>query len=463
MPPRPGLIIAAVLAAVAVCGCMLALTLPGFLHDWRSAQLPARHRSERVQPAKTARSARGDRDSQRPTAVPGNATPAARHDDWRNWPLIIALWFGGWTVTGGLALSVLAGVLVRRRIRNRRRRDYERYELHLSMHDEAKPQDLEEMVEAIANVVRVFPEERARDGQPFIAFELHYGPGEHGDMEWTLAVRCESKVAKAIDGEIAAAYPDVRVGQRHGEDPQPMAGTLREPGYVLRYRKARSFVYALNSAQDRREGSPPIEAIAQAQVALGETSCVRIQLIPAPVLIEDWARRRFRRHENRLVRSETWGASEAGLRGSLDQQEMRDAKRTQNRSMFWMEVQVAARTRAAANRVGSRVQASRGDNRLHRRWMIWPRRLRLYRERFATAYPPLWPTPTLRSLVSAAEVAHMLELPSARMKGVPVRRMALPRLPAPPDVERALAGDVVPPPPEALADDAIPTPRTAAV
>ena len=39
-------------------------------------------------------------------------------------------------------------------------------------------------------------------------------------------------------------------------------------------------------------------------------------------------------------------------------------------------------------------------------------------------------------LVSAAEVAHLLELPSARMKGVPVRRVTIPRIPAPPEVAR---------------------------
>jgi len=460
MAPRPGMIIAAVLAAATICGGVLALTLPGFLDQWQSSQAPVKHRTEQADPTLATR-AEGQ-DEPRPSRAPESRPNGDPHGGW-DWPLIIGLWFGGWTVIGGLTLTALACALVRRRIRNRRTRDYQLYELRLSMHDEAKPRDLDELVEAIANLLRAFPEERARDGQPFIAFEMHHGPGESGDLEWTLAVRCESKIARAIDGEIAAAYPDVRVGQRHGEDPQPITGVLRTPGYVLRYRKARSFVYALNTEQDRSEGSPPMEAIAQAQVALGEPSSVRIQLIPAPVLIEDWARRRFRRHENKLVRSETWGAAEAGVRGSLNQQEMRDAKRTQNHSMFWIEVQVAAQTRASANRVGSRVQASRGDNRLHRRWMIWPRRLRLYRERFPTAYPPLWPTPSLRTLVSAAEVAHILQLPSARMKGVPVRRMTLPRLPAPPDVDRAVTEEPAAPPPAtlAVADEAIPTPPPA--
>jgi hypothetical protein len=36
----------------------------------------------------------------------------------------------------------------------------------------------------------------------------------------------------------------------------------------------------------------------------------------------------------------------------------------------------------------------------------------------------------------AAEAAHLRALPTARMKGVPVRRLMLPRIPAPPEVMR---------------------------
>jgi hypothetical protein len=62
-------------------------------------------------------------------------------------------------------------------------------------------------------------------------------------------------------------------------------------------------------------------------------------------------------------------------------------------------------------------------------------RQNLYRRRFPRALGPL--LPTTRSLVSAAEVAHLLALPTARMKGVPVRRVTLPRIPAPPEAMRA--------------------------
>ena len=61
-----------------------------------------------------------------------------------------------------------------------------------------------------------------------------------------------------------------------------------------------------------------------------------------------------------------------------------------------------------------------------------PVRQNLYRRRFPTATPPLLPSP--RALISAAEAAHLLALPTARMKGVPVRRVAIPRIPMPPEI-----------------------------
>ena len=63
----------------------------------------------------------------------------------------------------------------------------------------------------------------------------------------------------------------------------------------------------------------------------------------------------------------------------------------------------------------------------------------LYRQRFPDAYPPLLPTlgfGGFHSLVSASEVAHLLTLPTARMKAVPVRRLTIPRLPPPPEIAR---------------------------
>jgi len=246
----------------------------------------------------------------------------------------------------------------------------------------------------------------------------------------------------ALDAAISAAYPDVRLGRRHSEPPAPRPGSLRVPGCVMRFRKKRSFVYPLLATSDQA-ASPPLEQIARAQVALGEPSIVRFQLTPTATLLEEYARRAFRRHEQRLASREPSAPRAAGLSSTLDRSEMQNAGRAQNRSLFWLETVVAADSAGACKTVAAAVQSRRGENRLHRRIMIIRRRL--YRRRFALALGPL--IPSTRCLVSAAEVAHLLALPTARMKGVPVRRVALPRIPLPPEVVRACRPRQHPPQP----------------
>ena len=266
------------------------------------------------------------------------------------------------------------------------------------------------------------PPTALRNGQPYVALELICGvaPANGGrlEMEWSINIRCEPKSVSALDGAISAAYPDVRLGRTHGEQPLPRPGVLREPGYVMRFRKERSFVYSL-IADGEEQASAPLEQIARAQVAVAAPTVVRFQLTPTPSYFEALARRLYRRHENKLVRQERWGLPEGGLTSTFNRAEMRAAERTQNRSLFWLETVVAADTAEACKTVAAAVQSRRGENRLHRRWMIV--RQGLYRRRFPRALGPL--IPSFRSLVSAAEVAHLLELPSARMKGVPVRRV----------------------------------------
>ncbi len=342
---------------------------------------------------------------------------------------LVALLFGGGVgLTVGLALS-----LSLRRLHRRRSRVCELYELHLSTHDEAKGQDLEDMVEAIANIVRAWPTDRVRNGQPYVAFELicsSPGTGGGRETEWSINVRCEPARVVALDGAISAAYPDVRLGRVHGEKPRPRPGALREPRCLMRFCKERSFVYSLIAAGEE-QASSPIEQIARAQIAQGEASVVRFQLTPTPISFEGLVRRVYRRHEHNLARARA-GDRERGLFSTFDRAEMRGAERTQNRGLFWLEAVVAADDSEVCKAVAAAVQSRRGENRLRRRWMFV--RQALYRRRFPHALGPL--IPSFRCLVSAAEVAHLLELPSARMKGVPVRRVTIPRIPAPPEIVR---------------------------
>ena len=398
------------------------MTLPRPRTATSTSRPSVRHHASRPRAPLIARSAVG--------AMPAPST-AARHD--RSLPLVEVI---GLELAGGIALiCAVAGGLVARRTCRRRTRAYRLYELHLSTHDQAKGQDLEDMIESIANIVRVWPAERARNGQPFVALELicdAVGAADgRREIEWSINIRCEPRTVVALDGAISSAYPDVRLGRLHGEQPRVRPERLREPGYLMRFRKERSFVYSL-IADGEEEASSPIEQIARAQVAQGAPSLVRFQLTPTPSCFEELARRLYRRRENKLVRQERWGLPEGGLWSTFNRAEMRAAERTQNRSLFWLEAVVAADSREVCKAVAAAVQSRRGENRLHRRWMLV--RQGLYRRRFPGALGPL--LPSFRCLVSAAEVAHLLALPSARMKGVPVRRVTMPRIPAPPEIVR---------------------------
>jgi len=385
-------------------------------------------------------------------AEPAPAQPDTPSHDGPDWGkrilLSLGLTVGGFLVafTGASAWSV------RHRLRNRKTREYARYEIHLSMHDEAKPADLNALLEQMCTIVRAYRGGRIRDGQPFFAFEAFYGRGPDGQMQWTLCLLCEPRHASALEGALWAAYPDVRLGHTEGTTPVAIvAKDLPIPGAVLRFRKSRAFMFAMNSKADELS-SPPLEAIAQAQAQLGVPSAVRIQLMPTMLWMERRARRAFDRKSNELTRESEWGFAEAGQRNVRKDEEMRSAaQRTQDLSMFWLEVQVAADTLEHANQLGAALVSDRGANQLHARWMIV--REKLYRRRFPTAYPPLLPDPTLRTLASTVEVAHLVELPTSRLRGVPVRRLTVPRVPAPPEVMPATASADIPLPPAQMPAD----------
>ncbi len=358
-------------------------------------------------------------------------TTAARHrkpgrSHHGSLPLTVFLWLVVASAAAGAALLARWTVkVVRERLENRITREYGLYELHLTLHDDAREQEQVEMIESLLHAVREFPEQRAQSGQPFVAFEAHYAPGPTGEFEWVLCVRCERALAASIDAIISAAYPDVRLGYAFSGPPQEIDGRLREPGHVLRFRKSRSFVYPIIS-RVQPGAARPWEAIAQAQAAVGVPSTVRVQ--SDAVRADDRALRprAYRAHEAHLL------AGDGGRLGSLSTAEMSSAVSSQDHAWCWLEVQVACDSRETANRIAAAVLARRGENRLQRRWMI--ARENLYRRRFPTAYPPLWPSPSLRTLASSSEIAQLLTLPGARLKSVPVRRLPLPRVPAPPEL-----------------------------
>ena len=414
--PRASHLLLLVLAGLIVSGVILAVLLPKLGHL-------------AVAPSKTSHAG---------ASLAHPVTHRAAHHGWLTFGhmlLILAVS----TVLSAVSLAGWVVAIARRRLAMRLSREYGLYEVKLSMHDQARDQDVVDMVEALLNAVREFPEQRSRDGQPFIAFEAHYGAGPAGEMEWVLCVRCERTLVQTIDGILSSAYPNVRVGFEFIGPPQEIGGTIPVPGHVLRFRKQRSFVYPLHDGGEE-VGSSALEAVAQAQAAMAVPSTVRFQMIPCALPVERYARERLRHHEHRLL------PIDGGAIGTLNRTEMMAAAGTQDHAWCWLELQIASENRETCNRIAAVLLARRGRNRLQRRWMVL--REDRYRGRFPCAYPPLVPSPTLRTLVSSTELAHMLGLPGARLKNVPVRRLALARIPAPPEVAIATGNPQPELPPE---------------
>lgn len=207
---------------------------------------------------------------------------------------------------------------------------------------------------------------------------------------------------------------------------------MQAPRYLLRLCKAKTFVLALggSATAEGQEGSP-LKQLATVQTALRHGSRVRLQITPAPIGAELLARAAYRRREA----SRGGESDRLEFFSPLTRQEITSAEDTQNQALFWLEAQVCSDDREECWRVAQGLAAERGANRLQVRHMLL--RSWLYRRRFPDALPPLFRSPLLRSLVSTAELAHLLELPSAAMKGVAVSRNAVPRLPADTDARRA--------------------------
>ena len=348
------------------------------------------HRSpSRGQPARdpAPRPASHARPVSRHRAQPGGLLPAAT---------VRALIRAGVEIAAGIALiGLLLMALVGRRARRRSRREYALYELHLSTHDQAKPQDLEDMVESIANIVRAWPAERIRDGQPYLALELICGHAPHSragrEMQWSINIRCEPRdVAARWTARSAPPTPTSGSAASTASDPRPRGGRAARAG--VRDAVSQGAQLRLLADRRRRRSRRPR----------------RLSRSPAP-RSRSARRRSCASSSPRPRRSSrrSRGACTAATRTSSCARSAGDCPRagcgrrsTAPRCAPPSAPRTAACSgsrpsspptpREVCKTVAAAVQSRRGENRLHRRWMIV--RQRLYRRRFPRALGPLVPS-----------------------------------------------------------------------
>jgi hypothetical protein len=330
-----------------------------------------------------------------------------------------------------LAATAAVGALIAApRLRARRRRRYEAFRIHLTGNDQTSLGNLVQAAGAMGDAIAQWPRDRARHGQPAFGFLVAYDPRKGGEV--TLAVVCVREHAAALDGALQQAYPNVRIGHQFAPEYRPLDVRICPPA-LIRLRKRREPFHPVIDLEGRRgDVSSVSEGIAEMLHSLKQPAAVWFCCVPANSgsgYLRKRHRRseRFRRSREGSLRSGEWRDREP--EPSVDREEARQSAEIAEGATFFVDAQIAGPDYQTCKALHAKLRNLPGArNELVRRPMIWRRGL--YRRRFQSFTPPL----VLRGagkVMTASEMAGLLELPSARLK-TPVARLTLPRVDAPP-------------------------------
>jgi len=336
----------------------------------------------------------------------------------------------------GAALVLLA-LEVARRLYARHRRVYHAYQINLTANDQTELQSMVQAVGAMGQAVAALPTRRWWGGQPAFGLLVGYDPREGGEV--TLALVCEAEHVPALDGALLKAYPNVRVGFEFEPMYRPMQLRLGVPPALIRLRKRREAFHPIVDIAEELEGiETVIEGLADAMVAQRtHPAAVWFCIVPSDTGA-GYLRARHRQTERWRRERERTADGRPTPEASVDREEARQSAQIDERSAFYVDIQIAAHDLQTCKSLSGTLQNLPGAmNTLERRPMLLRRWL--YRRRFPTFTPPLRMRGQSR-LLSGSELAYLMQLPSARLHA-PIRRIPEPRLPAAPGVESAVEDD----------------------
>lgn len=351
------------------------------------------------------------------------------------------------------------------RWRNRHTRTYTRFQLVLSQSDEATVETVASAYEALVQTLRVSTLSRMTTGQPYAAIESWFTPsrdgGETGIVR--LMLICEEHSLRAIMAALRQAYPDLTVRPASADDPSvPLRITAVnfDPGHVLRVNKQRAYTYPLVTAAGPGDSDArsTLAAVIRQQQSLGRLSCVRWCIMPAGDWVDSSTVRKLQAASN-----PGFGGLQLGPINRPDPATSTDINQAMalgGGAMSYLELQASvAQSTVTHPRTGKTRPESFGEmmgacrqlvapamsrralNQLSHRYMIF--RQPLYRRRWATAEPPMWPQPNGSTLVSPRELGALMELPSLGSEhSLPLQRSTVPQLNAPPGLARARVIDL---------------------
>ena len=299
------------------------------------------------------------------------------------------------------AVVIFAVLTVAMRWHARRHREYLAWPIRLTGHDQTVIDDLRAAVGSLGDSVAEWPRDRWRTGQSCFGVVMSYDPGKGGQL--CLALICEARHVRSLDGALQQAYPNVRIGCGFKPEYSPVDLGLR-PGMVVRLQKAREpFRPVINRELNAFDVSPVLEGLGEMLHTLKQPAAV-------------WF----------CCRPETRASAEIG-----------------EGATFHVEVQIAGPDLQTCRALHAKLRNLPGArNELVRRPTMCHG---LYRRRFSAFTPPVR-MGGKRKLMTASELAGLLELPSARLKA-PIERYTVPRADGPAEIHGSQpnpAGDIPP-------------------
>jgi Replication-relaxation len=383
--------------------------------------------------------------SKKPALSAGQILNPARHHRGAFWHIAHV---GLGVVEYGLLFALLVGVFLcvtRGKARGSRR--MRRYRLELYRNDTATPEQVRAFFQSVGGMFTQRWYMRLVFGQPWFGLEAYCfdEASEHGESVriCEMMILAPRRLWSSLDGAIAAAYPNVRIGYAFnareegaeaGLDPERVlfpAGWCR---HVLRLKKKRNVTQAI-AVPVESYSEPVIDQLLSTAMSMPGTP-VGFQFSVTPMfgLFERIARWMYRQRERQEERHAELLESDPGLRSGVVQQELRGGLDVQHQMLFHLDIRVFSSDLGAAQTIaGLLAGASGGENRLMIRQpvpLLW-----LYRRRLPDARPKVavsW----LRCVYSSSEMAGLWQLPTPHQKNLRIARSNLPRAPAPSCMER---------------------------
>jgi hypothetical protein len=327
--------------------------------------------------------------------------------------------------------GLLAGLLALR-LRARRRRNYVRLRVVPYRTDHASAASVVAMLTTLHRRLQRRWWRRLLGGQPAVALEVHheYERSAREHSVW-MALCCPLACERLVEAALRTAYPNARL--------VPLGERFElAPGSVLRLKKDAVFIRRVKSL-DRfeHEREAPVNRLLTVMGACRAPSAVQFALVPAPVLFERYARRRFRAHESRLARERVLTRD----RSMVEEVELRGGLELQHTPLFFADLRVLADERLTCERIASELRVESAENRLVERGASIRHGLfSVYRRRVERGEGN--PLPGFsRGVFAPSELASLWHMPSVDYLTVPFARGALPLAPASPSISRPREGD----------------------